>query len=192
MNLSALRPEIFMHAPAEYPVIDHYILRGVIDFFNRSEAWQVTNTVSISAGASSFNVPSVSNAEFLTLISIELGDTLLEYEDLRKFCKVAEGGTVSLAAPADADVTLKVTAAYVPDDNATTIDDVLGKRYRDALISAALSKLFMIPKKPWSDMSMSEVHRLRWESAADKAKRFAYEGKQNQSRRIQSFFINGR
>ncbi len=192
MNLQILRAEVFMNTGAEYPVIDHYLLRGAIDFFTRSEAWQVTNQVSISAGEQNFNVPDVATGEFFKLVAIEIGDKVLERDALRKFCTVTEGGVVWLDKPAEGDTTMQVTAVYVPADNATAINDDIGRQYRDAFVNAALSKLFLIPKKPWTDTALAEYHRVKWEGKADIAKRHAYQGKQNQPTRTKCHFFSGR
>jgi hypothetical protein len=192
MDLSTLRPEVRINAPADDALLNFFILRGAIDFFTRSEAWQVTEEVALSAGDESFQVPAVPHGEFSKLISIQVADTVIEGADLNRFCASGESGTVWLAQKAPGDMTIKVKSVYVPDEAATTIDDAIGRQYRNALIDAALDKLHKLPKKPWTDFTLSTYHRSEWERKADEAKRMAYTGKQNGPIRTESVTIGGR
>lgn len=191
MDLSTLRPEVRINAPADDPLLVYCILRGAIDFFTRSEAWQVTDEVTLSAGDESFQVPAVANGEFIKLLSITIAERELTGEDLKRFCACCESGTVWLAKKADGDTTIKVASVYAPSESAATIDDAIGRQYRNALVSAALDKLFKIPKKPWTDFALSAFHRLEWESAADKARRMAYTGKQRGPLRTKLNLLGG-
>lgn len=189
--LSTLVPEVFINVPAELPILNHYILRGAIDFFKKSEAWQLTDEITISAGDEFFDIPTAAGREFVKLVSLEISDRVLTGDDLRKFCASGESGTVWLAKQADGDITVKATSVFAPSDNATEIDTAIGRQYRDAIIWAALTKLFMLPKKPWTDASLSEFYRVKWENLADQAKRSAYEGKQRTARRTKMHTLNG-
>lgn len=191
MDLSTLRAEVRINAPADTPLLDFYILRGAIDFFKRSEAWQVTDDVELSAGDQSFTVPTVANGEFVKLLAVTVGERVIEGDDLSKFCASGESGIVWLSEKAEGDMTIKVKSVYTPSDDATTIDPAIGRQYRNALVAAALDKLLKLPKKPWTDFGLSVVHRNEWESEADKAKRMAYFGKQRGPMRSKPNFIGG-
>lgn len=189
--LSTLVPEVFINVPAELPILNHYILRGAIDFFKRSEAWQITDEITISAGDEFFDIPATAGREFVKLVSLEISDRVLTGDDLRKFCASGESGTVWLAKQADGDITIKATSVFSPSDDATQIDTTIGRQYRDGIIWAALAKLFILPKKPWTDAAMSEFYRGKWENTADQARRSAYEGKQRTARRTRCHLIGG-
>jgi hypothetical protein len=190
MDLSTLNPEVFINAPADPPLLSFFVQRGAIDFFTSSEAWQETNEVEVDAGEREFVVPAVAGADFLKLVAVEIAGTELRSASLGAFCSADESGKVTLASPAEGLVTLKVTCAYVPSGN--TVNDAIGRQYRDGIVSAALSKLFILPKKPWTDPNLSEYHRNKWQSLAATAKRHAYVGKNAAPLRTKPHTVGGR
>lgn len=192
MNLTSLRAEVRLHTPADNNVLDFCILRAAIDFFTQSEAWQVTDEVSVLAGNDTFDVPTVANGQFIKLLAIELADKVIEGDDLYKFCTAGESGAVRLVKKAEGDITLKVKSVYAPTDDATTINDAIGRQYHNGLVHGALARTFLIPKMPWTDDSKSEFYRIKWENAAEKARTAAYDGKQRGPKRTRLALLNGR
>lgn len=192
MNLTSLRAEVRLHTPADNNVLDFCILRAAIDFFTKSEAWQVTDDVAVVAGDDTFDVPAVANGQYIKLLAIELAGRVIEGDDLTKFCTASESGTVRLAKKAEGDITLKVKSVYAPTDDATAIDDAIGRQYRNGLVHGALARTFLIPKMPWTDDSRSEFYRIKWENDAAKARTAAYDGKQRGPKRTKLVLLNGR
>jgi hypothetical protein len=56
----------------------------------------------------------------------------------------------------DARVAVKPTLA------ATELEDGLVSRYREELISGALGHLFLIPRKPWTDLNLAQYHKAQF------------------------------
>jgi len=51
-----------------------------------------------------------------------------------------------------------VRVTIKPKMTATAIDDILINKYDETLIHGALGKLYMIPRKPWTDLNLGQYH----------------------------------
>jgi len=48
--------------------------------------------------------------------------------------------------------------AVKPALDAAAIDDIVANKYDEVLVHGALSKLYSIPRKPWTDMNLAQFH----------------------------------
>jgi hypothetical protein len=198
MNLNTLLPEIFINANAETAVIMHYLRRGAIDFFTESEAWRVEIESDVDAGVKSFTLNVGTDADYLKMVSVEVADkalTPVTLDDLaggsspsKYFVNVL--GKVTLNAHYTQDVTVKSVVSVVPSGD--VVDDGLLTQYRDAIVSACLAKLLLVPKKPWTDAGLAQYHANKWQMEAAKAKRHAFAGASRAPLRSSMWTINGR
>lgn len=63
--------------------------------------------------------------------------------------------------------------AVKPTRAATNIEELFLDRYHDALVAGALSRLLMIPKKPWSDPGMGGHYKNQFEQKIIEARNYA-------------------
>lgn len=72
--------------------------------------------------------------------------------------------------PAAKTGALAIRLAVKPTLEATTIDDHLYDQYGDIFVHGALSKLYRIPRKAWSDPGLAGFHLSLFDQAIDKAR----------------------
>lgn len=70
-----------------------------------------------------------------------------------------------LVAVPNADLTggLKMRVSLKPTYNAADIETRLYEEYREAIASGALSRLMMMPKKPYTDLALAAVHQATFD-----------------------------
>ncbi len=56
---------------------------------------------------------------------------------------------------------------------ATNVDDIILSRYDEALTSGALARLYLTPRKPWTDFNLGQYHRAQFQAAWPAARRDA-------------------
>lgn len=68
---------------------------------------------------------------------------------------------ITLVYTPSTDVTNQYVArlALKPLLTTQTLNDMLVNKFSEVLISGALARLYMIPRKPWTDMNLAQYHR---------------------------------
>lgn len=197
MDINTLLPEVFINTGASEDVILHYLKRGAIDFFKESDAWQITVTNSLSANATGFTINPGSDNDFSKVISMKIGEQTLHPQTLSEnqeggtsYFYVDATGAVTFNKPLDIESTVTTKISITPKNN--VIDDAMLLEYRDEIISACLSKMMLMPKKPWTDGNLGMVHEKKWKDGAAIARRKVFTGNSRVPLRTKSHFIGGK
>lgn len=191
--LSTLVPDVRAHIP-EVPsfIVQRDLIRATREFCERTRAWRVSVSMVTIASSSTISLTSYlpSNTELVDIISMKnsaggapvvprtivwLDENLSQWRTNNTSTTasyyVRESNTTIRLIPTPASVaTYNVRMAVKPLLTATTIDDILVNKFRETFISGALSFLFMIPRKPWTDMNAASIHAARFESGMTEAK----------------------
>jgi hypothetical protein len=77
--------------------------------------------------------------------------------------------TVRLWKIPDAAYTVLLTLAIKPNNDATGIEEWFGERFKDGIISGALSMLMAIPNKPWTNAQLAIFHDGKFKSEVIRA-----------------------
>jgi len=70
---------------------------------------------------------------------------------------------------------LYVRAALMPDDTGI-IGDYVMDHHRDAIVSGAIERLVVMPKKSWTNPDMAGYHRANWTAGVSRAKTAVLKG----------------
>lgn len=189
MLLTTLHPDLRAEIP-ELPsfVMTRYLIRAARDFLEFSRAWRVNADLNTTANVATVSLASAlpANTELVDIISIKdtLGNTPVaattyakldtnradwrEETDLSAMYYVlASNNTIQFVPTPANTITAKYHARFAvkPTLSASSIDDVVGNKYDQALISGALHRLFMQPRKPWTDERRATFHLAVFEAA---------------------------
>ena len=167
--LSAFYPWVLTECPgAPTPVVDDALLSAVRVFLNVTEAISLniaqatiigtTDYVpAVTAGTEMFKAVSLkrSATEFLTVKSQEFIDAQSSSSAApNMYCVVDTAPMTIRLSPTPVSVeTLTLVVALRPTVTATTLDDILFSRWRDAVVAYACYYLMSQENKPWSNQS---------------------------------------
>jgi hypothetical protein len=199
MNLSELEAEVFINTAAESNVIMHFLKRGAIDFFTISESLRATVTKALVSGEKTFLINAGSGNDFLKIVSLKLNGEYLSpvtvgglnnFQTIPTvyFCDDAGNVTFNAAVASSASVVMEI--AITP--NGDTVADAALKLNRDAVISACLSKLLLLPKKPYTDANLATFHMNKYMAEAEKQKIKSYTGRTSAPLHTKPQFVNGK
>jgi hypothetical protein len=167
--------------------------QAAILFCRRSKADRRTltdfNTV---AGTAFYTLTPPSNAAMVEVMSVSLDGEDPGLEPLRsgqiprdaavltdtpKWFSATQNGTQLQLIYAPDDVyAVQVQVAVEPSLSSTTIEDAIASRYGMEIAHGALERLFLIPKKPWTDPSTAAYHKTLFDQAIQNAKDEAEQG----------------
>lgn len=205
--LSAFNQDVCPHVPeCPLPVVEDAILMAVIDFCNRSRAYQyIPEDIPVIAGVGDYDVDLPSRYEIAWLLDAELDGAELATSDQGSIpmAWASQQGAVSSAividpvtvglrkTPASAG-TLRLNLALRPSLGATNFPNELYALYRKHIASGALALIFAQPKKSWSDLDLAAYHHNRFEDAVLDAAYRADRGCANSQKRTSLCLISGR
>ena len=171
------------------PVTENAIKRSVIELCQSAWIWkhlieptdvaagEVVHDLEVPAGAVVAQVLSVAlDGERLKPQSIDwLDHTTPDWHSAQGmpvwFTQTNTQQIVLVPAPAsDMPAALTATLALMPSKTATTFPQWIADRYLYVLADGALSKLMLMPGRPWSDMAGGADRRMRFEAGIANAR----------------------
>jgi hypothetical protein len=195
-------PDIRVHIP-EIPsfVAQREILRSAREFCEKTRTWRQSFDLSTLADVATYDLISqagLTNVELVDVVSIknteggeplkaktfawldrELSDWRSETAEHASWFVLESNNTLRLVyTPASATTDkYHVRMAVKPLLTSDALSDVIENKYDEFIIHGALSRLYFIPRKPWSDARLGAYHReqfeLSWPGArADAANEF--------------------
>jgi hypothetical protein len=201
-SISEMIPDIRVHIP-EIPTFaaEREILRSAREFCEETRAWRYSfslDTIENTATYDFISAAGLTNVELVDVISIKSasgGEPLkpktfswfdTNLSDWRsvtateaQWYVLDSNNTIRLVYTPDATVTDKyyVRMSVKPLLTSKSISDVIENKYDEDVIHGALSRLYFMPRKPWSDIKLGAYHReqfeLSWPGArADAANEF--------------------
>jgi len=180
--LSVLVPDVRVEVP-DIPsfVAERQLLRAAREFCEETRAWRVNVQISVTATVATRNIASLlpTNTELVDVVSIKntgggrpVTPTTFAWldtnhanwrsdTDLNAQYYVLDGNNAIRFVPTPSTTTAALYNARLavkPTLSASSISDVLGNKYDEVLVHGALSKLFLIPRKPWTDANLAQFH----------------------------------
>jgi hypothetical protein len=189
-SLSEIIPDIRAQIP-EIPsfVAQRQILRSAREFCEETRAWRYSFNLSTTADESLYDVISealLTNVELVDVISIKntdggeplqpktfswldtnLSDWRSETATDASYYVLDSNNTIRLVHTPDATVADKyyVRMALKPLLTSDAISDVIENKYDEYIIHGALSRLYFLPRKPWTDFNLATYHRQKFEAS---------------------------
>ena len=177
-----LVPDVRVEIP-EIPsfVAERQLLRAAREFCEETRTWRVSDQISTVAAIATINLTSIlpTSTELVDIISIKnisggappeprtfawLDENVSDWRtDTALDAKwyVLDGNNTIRLVPTPSTTTTNqyyIRIAVKPLLTAVTIDDVLVNKYDELLVHGALSKLFLIPRKSWTDTNLAAFH----------------------------------
>jgi len=198
--ITTLIPDVRVHIP-EIPVFvaSRELIRAAREFCEMTRAWRVDISIGVTASVATVDLTSLlpATTELVDIISIKnilggqpvvprtqawLDTNLTQWrtlEDLNANYYVQSGNNVirfvytpstTIANKYYARVAVKPLIATT-----TTIDDVIVNKYDEVLVHGALARLFVIPRKPWTDPNYATFHKHLFDQSIGPARTEAAE-----------------
>ena len=157
------------------PMIDQEIVNTAVDICTRTQIWQVWNDAqTIAAGNARYEVDPQSGARVNAILSAKLdGEELvpasadqldLSNEDWRNatgeptmYYLDDESGEIVLVPKPIAAGSLEVLVSYATTYDATTVPDVLYRRYAEGFSAGAKARLLAM-RQPWGDANLAALN----------------------------------
>lgn len=171
------------------PMLVHELRRAAQAFFSNTKAWRVEQLAKpVAAGTESVVVrPDSPDMELVEIDGAwyegrRIDPTTPEVLDAQhvqgwqghtgtpdRFLCLEPGQLRLYPIPlGDSIVGLKLRLVVSPSDASAGLPDDIGLRYRDEIKAGALSRLMLMPKKPWTDAQMGVVYGQAFGSMVDK------------------------
>jgi len=181
--ISVLTPDVKVEIP-DIPsfVAERQILRATREFTEMTRSWRVNIQVSTTDSVATVDLTALlpAGTELVDIISVKntIGGAPVEprtfawldenHSDWRseealdaKWYVLEGNNTIRFIFTPSTTVANQyfVRVAVKPLLTATVLDDVLVNKYDELLVHGALAKLFLIPRKPWSDTTLAQYHQ---------------------------------
>lgn len=186
--LTTLTPNIQAEIP-EVPtfIASHQLLRAIREFCEETRAWRVDVVLAVVAATPVVALTTLlpTDTELVDIITIKnvdggepleprtmswldtnISDWRTQTEiDARWYLREAAGSLRLVPFPSSTisgKYFVRVAIKPILAD-ATTVDDIILSRYDEVLTSGALARLYMTPRKPWTDLNLGQYHRAKFE-----------------------------
>jgi hypothetical protein len=161
-------------------VAERQYIRALRQLCEEARVWRIEDTMSTVADAPNLLLTAIfpNNTELVDVLSIkpvEGGSSVKPktqaYLDLNEsdwrdqtgqyatWYMLASNNTIRLVPTPSEVVTYYIRAAIKPTFSATTISDIVVNKYEELLIHGAKAYLFMVPRKPWTDLQLAQYHQ---------------------------------
>lgn len=194
-TITSLVDDIIADIP-EIPAFtaERQYVRALKELCQEARVWRVDGTLGLTADTATLDVSSLlpTGTELVDVISIKPsgGEQALKARTqawldtnesdwrgqvaLVPSYYVLEENNVLRLVPTPSNTVanaLYVRAAVKPIvGTATTVDDLVVNKFGEMLISGAKAHLFMIPRKPWTDLQLAQYHRANFLAAIPEAR----------------------
>lgn len=171
------------------PVTEYAIKRACIEFCASSWIWKyLPDAMDITAGESTYDLEAPPATDISSVMSAEYNGVPLVHRGLdwlnaeipgwrttrntSKYFTQVDTEQIILAAVPQDTITggLTLTLALQPSQASTGIPKWIANQYLYTLVDGALSKLMLMPGKPWTDQKTGEYHRTRFDAGAAQAR----------------------
>lgn len=131
------------------------------EFFQETNVWQERISVPIVSGTTTYTILPIEGGEFVRLL------VLLDTNSTGIACVTDMVGTITLRDTPSASTTYTATIAKtigipVDRDGKPEIPDWTFSRFYPAVMAGLLGRLYMQPKKPYSNPAMAAYHLKRF------------------------------
>ncbi len=182
--LTVLVPDILAEIPGIPSFIaERQLLRAARLFTEDTRAWRASVQMSVTATVATVDMTSLlpTGTELVDIISMKnvgggepvhpktyswLDQNTSDWRsqtDIAAAWYVQDGNNTVRLVPIPSATTANlydVRVAVKPLLTATTIDDLLVNKFSENLIHGALSFLYLIPNKPWTDGGLAQYHNV--------------------------------
>ncbi len=180
------------------PIAERAVRDAIDDLCRDSRVFRESQSVPMVAGTDTYTITAnTANSVLSEVIFSRIGDGVLEPITPENRNRLVSGSgkpeyieqltnTDFRLTPAPLDTTpLDVTVVLTITDTATTIPDIFD-RWKEGIASGALSKLMVMPNKPWSNPSLATFHAQIFNQAIGSASAFAVLGNRKAQLRVQA------
>lgn len=171
----------YLNADPSDPVAENVIKRTVIEFCARSWVWQhLTDQIDVVAGENTYDLEQPTGTDVVAVISAALDAKPLLPKDILwlnkempcwqttgtqpQYFTQVDTEQIILAGMPNSGYSLTLTLALQPSRSATSFPKWILNQYLYVLADGALSKLMMMPNKPWTDINNGADRRAKFES----------------------------
>lgn len=199
-TISSLIPDVQVRIPEipDFVAVREYI-RAARDFCEETRAWREDISIDTTASTATVDISSLlsTGAELVDVISIKnssggaplvprtfawLDENTSDWRNTEAtdatWYMLEDNNVLRFVYTPDATVVGKYYARVAVKPTvatSTTISDVLANKYDEVLVHGTLSRLFSLPRKPWTDANLAEYHRGLFERAIPGARTAAAE-----------------
>jgi len=197
--LSVLVPDVRVEIPEiQTFVAERQLLRAAREFCEITRAWRVDIQVSVTADAPTVDLTAAlpANTELVDIVSVKnlIGGAPIRPTTYKRLDEdsndwrtetntdaswyVLDGNNTIRFIPIPSITTVNkyyVRLAVKPLLTATVIDSIVANKYDEVLVHGALSKLYLIPRKPWTDASLAPYRLALFERSMPAARTEAAE-----------------
>ena len=168
------------------PLIKEAIVASVRDFCEQSQFWRERpSAVTVTDASFPYSIPAPAHGEFNRVLSLHCGTAKLvptSYDDLDAVPEwdthtgdpaaflITHDDRLVLYPRLAGEKDMRMTVVYTAARGATVVEEVLYKRWRDAIVSGALAKLMAMPDKGWSKPDMVGLHGSRFANGVQEAR----------------------
>jgi len=135
---------------------------------------QVVDVVDAKVGGEQIRVLALNDPD---IDELEDGEYALRFSDPNALYLIP-------SATAAAPVTVDILAIVAPGPDSTKVHDDLWRRHHEAVINGALSRLYEIPARAWSNPQLAGYHGGKFEAAKRKAMADAHRNHLKPARRL--------
>lgn len=179
----------YLAADPSNPVTEHAIKRAVIDFCRASWVWKfLPDPQSVVAGEAFYDLEPDTGTEVVAVMDVTCNGVPLDNKSLDwlnselpdwrtraatpKYFTQVDTEQIILAALPDANITngLTMTLALTPAQSATGFPGWIWSRYVEDISAGALSRLMLMPGKPWTDLANGTDRQQKFQNAIANAR----------------------
>lgn len=171
------------------PVTEHAIKRACIEFCNGSWIWKhLPDAIDVVAGEAFYDLEAPQGTDISAVMDVAHNNVPLTAKSVAwldaqlpgwrttraapKYYTQVDTEQVIVAAVPDAGISggLTMTLALQPSQSATGLPKWIFNQYLYVLADGAMSKLMLMPGKPWTDLANGQDRRTRFEQGIANAR----------------------
>lgn len=167
---------------APYDAVQLYLRRAICEFCEISHYWQEeVGPLTPQAGTDIYDIDAPRGASIVSVVGVSFDDAGNAVELFRdssgqmKFRFWQPSSSAIQFAPIEelAGKSISIVAALKPeiDGNNFKFSETILRDYRDSIAAGAKAKIFMIPRKPWSDPGLAQASQVVFITGSNKALR---------------------
>lgn len=190
-------PDVLPYLAADpgEPVVLHAIKRTATRFCTESWVWKhLPAAMNVTAGQALYTPAAPDGAAVARILTAEYDGTPLDPDEVtqlaltmprwrtdtgtpRRFAQLTPESITLVPVPSSSLAgSLTLTLALRPADDADDLPDWLASAYVDEIVSGVLSRLMLMPGKPWTDLANGQDRREQFRSAIASARADAVDG----------------
>lgn len=151
-------PEVLLHIPeVTEEIAMHYIRQSCIDVCRRAKILQREIELELYPCVSDYLLDSPDCVDVMQVVSLRSGVCA------PRSYVVTDNVLTFTPAPTQADQ-VTVTLTVSPREDSCEVDAILFNKYKELVQSGALWRLYIIPRRPWSDQNAAALHRTMYDN----------------------------